>query len=279
MRLFLSCRSAKTPRNGFTLIELLVVIAIIAILAGMLLPAMAKAKARSQGVQCMNNTRQMALAWRMYAEDNRDKIPSAYGWSGGGPDWTAGDMEDLTQPAAKGNWDVDTYIKKSCLWPYCGNSVAIWHCPADKSTAKDPVRGIVPRIRSISMLCWVGGQAWAQSGPGWKVYLKLSDMQNPGPQNTFVFLDEREDGINDGYFVVDMTGFDATLPKYLVDYPASYHNKAAGFAFADGHSEIHKWRNPQTYPPIGTGALPLNITLNQFNEDVYWMEQNATRKN
>ena len=94
---------------------------------------------------------------------------------------------------------------------------------------------------------WVGGPGWNNSGPwypqsgnGWKVFTTLSDFSAPGPSDTFVLIDEREDSINDGYFVVDMAGYPAQTIK-LVDYPASYHNRAAGFSFADGHAEIHKW--------------------------------------
>ena len=128
----------RARRDGFTLIELLVVIAIIAILAALLLPALSRAKLKTQGVQCMNNGKQLMLAWRLYVDDNADTLPSAYGYMNS--DWirTDNDMNDMTwsgNPLTDGqhpyNWDVDLVVKQSRLWPYCGNSTAIWRCPAD----------------------------------------------------------------------------------------------------------------------------------------------------
>src|SRR5258708_4210745 len=119
--------------QGFTLIELLVVIAIIAILASMLLPAMAKAKTKAQGIQCMNSHRQLMLAWRMYSEDNQERIPYAYASAAGANNkfaWVMGILD--FNGGNPSNWNPDTDIRKSPLWPFCGNSIAIWRCPADK---------------------------------------------------------------------------------------------------------------------------------------------------
>jgi prepilin-type N-terminal cleavage/methylation domain-containing protein/prepilin-type processing-associated H-X9-DG protein len=274
------------PR-AFTLIELLVVIAIIAILAALLLPALGRAKLKAQAVQCMNNNRQLMLAWRMYAEDNGDQLPYAYAafgtptapyaWvpCGGGLDLA------LATPTQQGNWDVDNTIKKSPLWSYCGNSVGIWHCPADRSTGQNPAGQKVPRPRSMSMNIWVGGRGDTTDpsggwGPTWKVFRKQIEMIRPGPSNTFVFLEEREDSINDGFFVVLMDGYPDISKTEMVDWPASYHGQACAFAFADGHAEIHKWQDSRTYPPLTT-ALP---TASQPNsKDVYWMQDHSTRNN
>jgi prepilin-type N-terminal cleavage/methylation domain-containing protein/prepilin-type processing-associated H-X9-DG protein len=280
---------ASRCRHGFTLIELLVVIAIIAILAAMLLPALGRAKLKAQGVGCMNNTRQLQISWRMYAEDNRDSIPFAYAtvpdaapyaWVPCGAPW---DLDDAA-PTTQGNWDYVNTIYKSPIWPYCGKAKGIFHCPADTSYAITSTGQRVPRVRSVSMNNWVGGngdtpplyKGYFGGGGNWLVYRKLADMVRPGPAMTFVFLDERQDSINDGYYVNEMDGYPNMSTTKIVDYPASYHGGACGFAFADGHSEIHKWRDPRTMPPLTT-KLTLNIP-SPNNPDVFWMQDRCTRQ-
>ncbi len=292
----------KTAKRGFTLIELLVVIAIIAILASMLLPALAKAKTKAQGILCLSNTKQLALSWRLYSDENEEKLVGAANWTPPGarvgpaaspffssavPNWTGGSWLSLNNKTDPANWDHDAYTKKSPLWPYTGNSVGIFKCPADKTTGKatsGPLKGqTVPRIRSVSMNNWVGGPGWGASGTGWKVYLRNTDINDPGPSSTFVFLDEREDSINDGYFVVDMAGYPqgpggaaSGARLKIVDFPASYHNGAGGLSFADGHSEIRKWLDPRTKPSVSKTDRPLDIS-SANNRDVVWMQERSTR--
>jgi prepilin-type N-terminal cleavage/methylation domain-containing protein/prepilin-type processing-associated H-X9-DG protein len=259
---------------AFTLIELLVVIAIIAILASLLLPALSRSKAKAQGIMCMNNGRQMMLAWRFYVDDNRDTVPASYN-PGAPHEWVHGSLD--FSGANRSNWDITNDILKSPLWQYCGNNSAIWKCPADHSSVT--VRGAsLPRVRSISMNAWFDSTDVSSFGVG-RIYKKQSDVVDPGPSSTWLFLDEREDSINDGEFVVGMNGFpDKPTQWKIVDFPASYHGGACGFAFVDGHSEIHKWKDPRTMPALKKGQeLSLNV-VSANNQDVYWMMDHSTRK-
>jgi len=276
----------NTKDRAFTLVELLVVIAIIAILAALILAALAKTKANAQGVQCLNNNRQLMVAWRMYSEESTGRLLNA---KGGPFQWMTGTLD--YNPDNPSNWDPSVDIMKSPLWPFCGQNAAIFKCPSDPSVVQ--VNGVAyPRVRSLSMLNWVGGRGDTNGNPtrmGWsntklgttigeyRVYYKMADMVNPGPAKTFVFVEEPMDRINDGFFVTDMLTYPTTTDD-ICDYPAQYHNGAAGFSFADGHAQVQKWTTPQLLqPPQPNVTQDYPTPLTDFNSDVFWLMDHATR--
>ncbi len=278
------CECAPGKRAaGFTLIELLVVIAIIAILAAMLLPALSKAKAKAQGIKCMNNTKQLGLAWRLYTDDNNDRVPFAFASSAAAAPhaWIRGGAGyNLDQSGDPKNWDIDVTIAQSPLWPYCGKNAKIFQCPSDNLRivpSSGPNAGApVQRVRSMSMNSWMGGNGddpnnlagqWATTPPV-KVFTKLTGIRNP--TQIIVFLDERPDRLNDGLFAINMTGY--PVPQYATinDFPGIQHNNAAGFSFADGHSEIKKWRTKELL-----AAPPVPGTYSK-NADIIWLQEHGT---
>ncbi len=267
----------KLNAAAFTLIELLVVIAIIAILAAMLLPTLAKSKQQAQGALCISNLRQLTLAWAMYNGDNKENFV-VNGNNGDSPGGTANAPtpgvnlqwcpNDMSQGADVPGEQISLgWLKAGLLYPYVG-SPGPYRCPADTSTYKaGTVYPIGPagtnRTRSMSMNAWINpspnAYAAYQSGTGYRVYRKTSDLSVPGPSGLWLLLDENPYSINDGYLL------DIPSDSGWVDCPAAYHNGACGIGFCDGHAQIKKWtdrvvldwRQQASLTPTGTRTADL----------------------
>ena len=255
--------------GGFTLIELLVVIAIIAILAAMLLPVLSKAKIKAQAIQCLSNTKQLDLAWLMYTHENNDTLVPNTGGNGIGGNWVAGWLDWSAANIDNFNTSYLTDPTYCLLSPYTAKSLGIFKCPADVYLSDDqrlPARlyHSTSRVRSMTL-----NGVWGDGGGVGGCYKisKLSQLRM-SPAMAWTFIDEHPDSINDGAMFVD-----TDTPTY-VDFPASYHNRAVGLSFADGHSEIHKWRSANTIQPVRYGTwqvLGAALTPGPTDADLHWL--------
>src|SRR5665213_1031091 len=253
---------------GFTLIELLVVIAIIAILAAMLLPSLARAKVRAYRIQCLNNLRQLDLGWMMYADDNQDKLAENRQGTPLASNWVFGSMT-----TAIVNTNLNT-ITTAELYSYV-KSRAVYKCPADKRTVNFPAATGPLTIRSMSMNAFMGspvGQGpnsispFVAGGRPMKEFTKLTGISGApgGASQYWVFIDENPYSINDGWFVCSLN-----TPTLWWDMPASYHDKAGGLSFADGHSEIKVWTDSAL---LHLSHKPSPSLLRDINsDDLAWL--------
>jgi len=286
-------RPGQTDRQGFTLIELLTVIAIIAVLAAILLPALSKARARSQGIFCLNNTRQLTLAWQLYADDHEGMLPYNLVMTPTSARTNLNWVNNvMTWDLSSDNTNLAT-ITGASLGPYFGGVTSMFHCPSDQAlSAVQSAAGWVQRIRSYSMNAMVGnaGDASASgvnvNNPGYKQFFKITQVLHP--TEIFVFLDEHPDSIADGYFLNRDTLTASGLYSYAaagewLDLPASYHNLSTAFSFADGHASLHRWLKSTTIRPAVPHAanLPIQIPASPAGEkaDFEWvLEHMSTEK-
>ena len=279
------CR-VERKEQGFTLIELLVVIAIIAILASILLPALAKAKVRAQMITDMSNKKQLTLAWIMFAGDNNDTLvlnADASATVNGTPSWVS---DTMNWTINQQNINVD-YLTTNQLGPYCSGQYKIYTSPGDNYVS--PLQravGYSQRVRSVAMDAAVGGPAAGGSGTGSKppsslsslspffCAVKMSQLIQPGPSRSWVFINEHPDSIDDGIFYDDPRASNGN--GTLIELPSAYLGGGCGISFADGHAEVHQWQTGAFIVPVRYTRYPPNpgIAYTQ-NADLAWLAQHT----
>ncbi len=270
----------KGNSSAFTLIELLLVIAIIAILAAMLLPTLAKAKARAGGIQCLGSFKQLQLAWQLYADDNHDFIPGNHwysqgglgGFSRGSQNWLTG-FESCTTANNPDNTNTALFLDPQ--WSSLGRYVQvakIYRCPASQVLVQEG-NALFPLARTVSMNGWMG-YTNQPDNPGFISFRKTTSFIKLPATEAYVFMDERDDSVDDGFFGLDMVNSD------LRNCPANFHGGVGAVTFADGHAELHRWRSEELKARQQTGVATEThggAMVADDNVDLRWLRDHGTR--
>jgi prepilin-type N-terminal cleavage/methylation domain-containing protein len=248
-------KNDRSAKPGFTLVELLVVIAIIAVLASLLLPSLSAAKARALTTSCLNNQRQLGVAWALYASESNDRLPLNLGGATNGIHrsppgcWVTGNAAVDGDPGT---------ITQGTLFPYA-QALELYHCPADRSCVAGTS---TPRLRSVSLSIYMGGE---DSEKDFLIYPLMKLAEIPHPSKTLTFLDEDENGINEGIYLY------ASKMDVWMDTPARRHQSGLVLVFADNHSEYWKWRGPKPLSWFNGGYVNDPVEL----QDLKRLQQTA----
>ena len=269
MRAWPSEGATASRDNGFTLVELLVVLAVIALLASLLLPALGQAKAKARSVVCLNQTRQLTVAWTLYADSNAERCVNNHG-----VEQTRAERNNWVNQVISWGGDPDNtnavLLTDALLGGYMGGSVKAYKCPSDRAVADNG-----PRLRSYSLNMMVGdpGKLLDEFNRDFRQFFKAGDLTQPS--STFVFLDEHPDTLNDGFYLLRLGRYERA------SLPASIHHGAGTFSFADGHTELHRWSvtGPDgTVRPAVRGAVKVDFPASPRVDYLWVMDRMSELK-